>query len=360
MSHLRSRQPDPRLELDSYVGQRSATFRFDIVDAVTGYRRRVHPLRGTAPTLSHDTKRTIKRTLTNLQLDRDDTAVFSSTSSRLEVSMFVRGESYPIGRYVPAAQSRTIRTRGTLSSVTFYDEGVIVDQELDTSFGPQLPFVVESVPSLINRLLTPLPIKFHVASSPYTSSGAWSVGTRRGQAVETLARDGDYLSPWFDHTSTMRFIRSFDPATELATFDLDAGNRVFRDRIIESDDLTTAPNRFVVVGNGAGAVGTDTEIVGVADVPASAPHSIINRGFIIPASITLQIDTSDQAGAVARNLALRNTVVEQVELLTPPDPRHDSYDVLRWRGHHWLETAWSLTLAEGQPMQHVAQRAYTP
>lgn len=360
MSHLRSRQPDPRLELDAYVGQRSATFRFDIVDSVTGYRREIHPIKNTAPTLTHDTNRTIKRTLTNMQLGKADTAVFNSITSRLEVSMITRGVSYPLGRYVPASQLRTIRSGGTLSSVTFYDEGVIVDQELDTSFGPQLPFVVEAVPSMITRLLTPLPINFYVASSPYTSSGAWSVGTRRGQIVENLALNGDYFSPWFDHTSTMRFIRSFDPSRELVTFDLDDGNRVLRDRLIESDNLTTAPNRFVVVGNGAGAVGTDTEIVGVADVPSSAPHSIINRGFIIPSSISTQVDTSDQAGAIARNLALRSNVVEQVELLTPPDPRHDSYDVLRWRGHNWLETSWSMTLAEGQPMHHVAQRAYIP
>lgn len=360
MSHLRSRQADSRLELAPYVGQRAATFRFTLVDNVTGYRREIHPIQNTAPTLSHDTRRTIKRTLTNMQLDRTDTAAFNSITSRLEVDMFIRGESYPLGRYVPSAQVRSRHTNGVTSTVNFYDEGFIVDQQLDTSFGPTLPFTVESVPSMLTRLLTPLPINFHIESSPYTSSGAWSIGTRRGQVVETLALDGDYLSPWFDHTSTMRFIRSFDPATALATFELDGVARVIRDRVIESDDLINLPNRFVIVGNGAGATTSQGEIVGVADVPSSAPHSIINRGFIVPLTETRQVDTSDQAGAIARNLALRITAVEQVELQTPPDPRHDSYDVIHWRDAHWLETSWSLTLEEGAPMQHIAQRAYAP
>lgn len=359
MSHLRSRQPDPRLELAAYVGQRAATFRFELVDIVTGYRREIHPLRNTAPTLTHDTRRTIKRTLTNMQLDKTDTVAFNTITSRLEVSMIIRGETYPMGRYVPSAQVRRLHTSGITSAVSFYDEGVIVDQQLDTSFGPTPPYAVESVPQMITRLLTPIGIDFYVESSQYTSSGSWSIGTRRGQVVETLALDGDYFSPWFDHTSTMRFIRSFDPATSLATFELDEGTRVLRERVIESDDLIEIPNRFVIVGNGAGVVGSGSSpIVGTADVPSSAPHSIQNRGFVVPSTQTLQVDSMEQASAIARNLAIRNTAIEQVELLTAPDPRHDSYDVLHWRGDHWLETSWSLTLQEGAPMQHIAQRSY--
>lgn len=361
MTHLTSRRPDPRLELAAYVGQRAATFRFDLVDAVTGYREPINPVSDSPPTLTHNSRNTVKRSITGLQLTRTDTAKFNSISSRLEPFMVVRGVEYPLGRYVPASQVRQRWTSGVTSTAGFYDEGVIVDQQLDTSFGPQAPFTTESVVSLLKRLLGPLPIDFYLEPSPYVSAGSWSIGTRRGSVVETLAEDGDYFSPWFDNASIMQFKRSFDPATELPTFDLDEPGRVLRDRILETDDLTSLPNRYIVIGNGTGVVGATGQIVvGVADVPSSAPHSILNRGFTIPFTETRQVASPEQAAAQAQALALHRTAVEQVELLTPPDPRHDSYDVLRWQGVNWLEVSWSLPMIEGGAMSHVAHRAYTP
>lgn len=357
---LTTQPPNPVLDLPAYIGQRAATFRFDLVDAVTGYREPIHPVSDSPPTLTHNTRNTVKRSITGMQLTRADTAKFNSITSRLEPFMIIRGVEYPLGRYVPASQLRQRHTSGITSTAGFYDEGIIVDQQLDTSFGPLAPSITESVVSLLNRLLSPLPIDFYLEPSPYSSAGSWSIGTRRGSVVETLAEDGDYLSPWFDHASIMQFRRSFDPATAIPTFDLDAGNRVLRDRILESDDLTNLPNRYIVIGNGTGVVGATNQIVGVADVPSSAPHSILNRGFVIPSTVTRQVSSPEQAAAQAQALALYRTAVEQVELLTPPDPRHDSYDVLRWQGVNWLEVSWSLPMAEGSNMQHVALRAYTP
>jgi hypothetical protein len=52
-------------------------------------------------------------------------------------------------------------------------------------------------------------------------------------------------------------------------------------------------------------------------------------------------------------------VFERVELSTPPDPRHDSHNVIRWQGENWLELAWSMPLVEGGEMRHVLRKAYT-
>jgi hypothetical protein len=93
-------------------------------------------------------------------------------------------------------------------------------------------------------------------------------------------------------------------------------------------------------------------------VPNSAPHSIQNRGFVIADVINIQLTTRAQANAVARNIAVTQRIVERVELTTPPDPRHDSYDVVRWDGSLWLEVSWSMTLVEGGAMRHVLQRIF--
>lgn len=346
-----------KLDLPDYVGQRSATFRFDIVDAVTGYRRALHPISDSAPTIRHNTSDTIKRRLSGLLLGVADTAVFNSISSRLEPFMLVGGEEFALGRYVPSDWPRFLSTGGTMSSASFFDEGFIVDQQITTAFGP-LGVSVEIVSFMLDRFLARYPVQFTIEPTDFSSRGSWGAGTRGGFIIEQLALDGDYFSPWFDNSSIMRFIRSFDPATVIPTFDFDVGNRVFRENITESDNLIDAPNRFIVIGNGAASIEIG-EIVGAADVPNSAPHSIANRGFVIPDVSTRQIESGPQATAIAQNLVQRQTLVEQVDLYTAPDPRHDSYDVIRWQGVNWLEIGWSLTCREGAPMQHTLRKTYT-
>lgn len=354
---LTTEEPSPKLDLADYVGQRRATFAFSIVDNVTGYRREVNPVRNTVPTLTHDTSRIIKRQIMNLFLGVSDTAAFNTITSRLELSMLLDGVSYPLGRYIPNSNIVFSSTGGDQSSSTFYDEGFIVDQEFSEGFSSLT--LGEPIQTTIRRCLENLPIEFTIEPSVFGGTLSWSAGTRRGYAVEQMAVDGDWFPPWFDHTNVMRFIRAFDPATAIPTFDLDSGNQVLRERVTRSTDLITAPNRFVVVSNGVSSIGMGSSpVYGVYDVPDSAPHSALNRGFVISKTETRQLDNSSQAQAVANNLGQQQLIYESVELYTAPDPRHDSYDVLRWDGINWLEIGWSLPLVEGGEMQHIARRAY--
>lgn len=348
----------PKLDLPSYVGQRSATFQFDIVDAITGYRRRIYPAQQPEPTLTHTTSNTIKRTLGGVYLDRDDTAAFNSISSRLEVSMFVANEVFSLGRYIPSDWIRFVATDGKTSSATFYDESFIIDQQITTSFGA-INTGGDIVSAMVQRFLARYPLPYTIEATEFSSTGSWSIGTRGGFVLEQLALDGDYFAPWVDYTSTLRFIRSFDPATKIPDFDFDVGRRVIRENIQETDNLIEAPNRFIVTGNGSTALDTDMPIIGSADVPNGAPNSIFNRGFIIPETVSRSVQSGAQATAIAENLVRRQTLFEQVELSTAPDPRHDSYDVIRWQGNNWLELSWSLPLSEGSPMKHVLRRAYS-
>jgi hypothetical protein len=346
-----------KLDLADYVGQRTSTFVFKLVDSVTGSTQEVNPSKDSVPTLTHDTSRTIKRQIMGLYFGVDDTARFNVVTSRLEVWMRLDGVLYPLGRYIPNSQVLFESTAGDRSSVTFYDEGFIVDQELSEGFGSLLSG--ERLEASLTRLLLPLPVKFTIEPSIYAATVSWSAGTRRGYVVEQLSIDGDWFSPWFDNTNIMRFVRSFDPATTIPTFDLDSGNKVIRGRVLRSSDLIKAPNRFVVVSNGVSSVGADSKpAVGTYNVPDSAPHSALNRGFVLTETITRQLTNSSQAFAVAQNIGQQQTIFETIELQTVPDPRHDGYDVLRWQGTNWLELAWSLPLIEGSQMQHVARKAY--
>jgi hypothetical protein len=155
----------------------------------------------------------------------------------------------------------------------------------------------------------------------------------------------------------MHWIRSFDPADgRLPDLDFDAHNSVLRAGIVETSDLITAPNKFIVISN----TPTDPSnpVVGVASVNPAAPHSVVNRGFEVIETQDLQMADAVQAGVVAQNLVNRQTIFERVQLATAPDPRHDSYNVIHWQESLWLELAWSMTLVEGGAMGHLLRKAY--
>lgn len=345
---------DPLLDLPPWQGQRQCTFRFDRYNATTGeFLGQIHPVR--AASLTHDTSRTIKRQL-SLDLGAADTAAVNAVSDRVKPFMvFPNGQEYPLGTYMFTDNTRQVYTAGKLGSMALNDEMFLVDQPITEGISA---FTYGSaIDTLIPDVLEGLPVQFTLESSNFWTLEAWAVGTGRGSILDALCLSGDLFSPWFGNDSKLHFIRSFDPSTKIPQFDFDEGFQVLRADIVESDNLLTAPNRFIVISNAA--TDPQVKVVGDASVPANAPHSVQNRGFEIPLVQTLQLQDIAQAQAAAQNLANRTTVYETVSLATAPDPRHDSYDVIRWQGELWLELSWSLTLTEGGQMNHLMRKAYT-
>ncbi len=343
---------DPLLDLPPWVGQRKATFRFDLSNGVSGeHLGEIHPLRPAQ--LTHDTSRTIKRQLT-LDFGVIDTALVNPLVDRVSVTMVMgNGDEWPLGRYMFTDQSKAKFTSGDLSNVVLNDEMFLVDQEITTG----LNAANLSISDAIIAVLTGLPISFVMEPSQFISNQAWGIGTHRGVILDALALAGDLFSPWFGNDGQMHFIRTFNPADKVPAFDFDSGNKVYRDGIVETSDLLTAPNRFVVISNASSS--PNSAVFAVQDVPPSAPHSIANRGFVISRTADLQISDVTQAVSVVKGLANRQTVFERVNLRTAPDPRHDSYDVIFWQGALWLELAWSMALVEGGGMNHVLRKAYS-
>lgn len=347
---------EPVLDLAPWVGQRTASFRFELFDGVNGLRKGLlHPLADQPTSLAHDTTRTIKRSLT-LNLGIADTTRVDIIRDRIDLFMIIKGVDYPLGRYMFTDSVDAQWTSGQLGSYTLTDEMFIVDQALEHSFSPVANMSVEAA---ITELLDELPqIRYLIEPSALIAAGSWAAGTSRAQAINDLCVQGGYFTPWFDNAGMMRIIQAFDPADRVNDLNLDIGNQVVRGTVANSDDLLTAPNRFIVISNGSTGDAAALPAVGVYDVPSSAPHSIQNRGFVIPDVRDMQLSTQNAAQTAARTIGLTETVFETVNLSTAPDPRHDGYDVVHWNGEHWLELAWTLTLREGAPMAHVMRKAY--
>jgi hypothetical protein len=194
--------------------------------------------------------------------------------------------------------------------------------------------------------------------SNYLISGSWQTGTDGTSVISDIATAGDWFTPWMGNDRQFHMVRAFDAEDAVPRFDFDEQQNVIRNSITRTDDLLNAPNRIIVVSNSGMAESRTDPVVGSFDIPDSAPHAISRRGFVIPEVVDMQIETRAQAQVVARNIGTHQRVVERVELSTPPDPRHDSYDVIRWNGLLWLETGWSMSLVEGGQMSHRMQRIF--
>lgn len=357
---------DPRFDLANYIGQRSSTFRFDVVNGLTGMRLgSVTPLRDTVPSLDHDTTRTIKRTLT-MAFGKSDTANLNVITDRiLPYMVFDDGVEYPLGRYMFSDVTRQRFTSGKLSDTSLVDESFIIDQAIERSFtvgatsdneddaGAGLRFGT-SVNVAMNKLLQNITIPRRFEETNVSVTGDWAFGTSRMKVLEDLAVQGGFFSPWVDNDGVLRLIVAFDPNDREVEFDFDASNAVKYESIAESDDLLTAPNRIIVVNNQASTL----PVYGTYDVPSIAPHSIFNRGFVIAEVRNMPVLSTVAANIIARNIGIRETVFERVTLTTAPDPRFDSYNVIKWDNEKWLELSWSMQLIEGGDMQHMMRRAY--
>lgn len=348
----------PSLDLAASVGQVTYTFRFSLIDAVSGdVMGDIHPIRSAA--LSHNTASTIKRSL-SFPLGKVDTAAVNPITDRIlvfaDMPAFrcpdtVSGE-WPLGRYMWSDPSRQLSTAGRTSSNMLSDEMLRIDQQLEAG----LSGTGRSVPLVIIAAMAGIDVDLEMEPSPFMSADAWGMGVGRGQVLEALSVAGDYWSPWLNNQGRLQFLRTFNPADRLPDIDLDSGYQVIRNSPLETDDTLTAPNRFIVVSNAA--IDPNQPVVGRADVPVNAPNSVVNRGFAIPAVLDLQISNSDQAQAVAEGLANRNTIYERISLDTVFDPRYDGYNVVRWQGVNWLELSRNVPLVPGEPMSHEFRKSY--
>lgn len=352
---------DPLLDLAPWVGQRQASYRFDLINRVSGiHQGEIHPIRGAS--LSHDTGRVIKRQLT-IGLGTADAALINPITDMVTVIMvFPGGQEYRLGEYVFTDASYQRFTSGQLGNLVLGDKMFIVDQQIEKAFTARRAFAAfynsdaTSISVCLTQILNDLPVQFNIEATTFSTVDSWPAGTMRGQILEALALTGDYFSPWFDNNGVLRFIRTFNPAMKIPDFDWDEGNQVIRSSISEGSNVLTAPNRFIVISNASNS--TNQPVFGSADVPVNAPHSIENRGFVIPQVTDLQALTKVQCTAIAENLVQRQTVFETTQLTTAPDPRHDSYNVIKWLGESWLELSWTMPLVEGQPMSHSLRKAY--
>ncbi len=342
----------PQLVLDDYIGIRTSTFRFRLFQGVTGEDLGEITPYVSSPTLSHNTGRTVKRTL-SLDLGVADSSAINPITDRIDVSMVIEGlGEFPLGRYMFTDDLQQVSTGGNQATVQLVDEMFMLDQPMDTAYSADHVIGDAAVLELISGYnLIP-----RIEPTSALAIAQASIGSNRTQVINSIAQQCGYFSPWMDNNHFFRMIDTFDPETVVPQFDYDTRHAVYVDSISRSTDIITAPNRFIVVDNGSSS--QDEAIVGTYDVPPSAPYSVTQRGFVIPKVISMQVPSAFQADKLAAAFGVQNSITETINFTTPPDPRHDSYDVCLLEGQLWLERSWSMQLVEGGTMAHACTRFY--
>lgn len=343
------------LDLPAWQGQRSATFRFELLESISGrIEPDVNPISDRPATLEHDATRTVKRRLSGLTFDVDDSARIDPNRHSLRVSMLLR-DVWPLGTYQFADATYQRTSRGRRLNAICVDQGIELSEPLAETFSVAAN---KNVGDALREFLDVAGVTaYFVDGTGHTAGSAltWPAGTPKTKVLSELASVGGYLEPWFTSRNVLRIKAVFDPAKVPVTFDYDDGP-IIADTITESNDLLTAPNRFQVIDNSASA----DPIVGIYDIPSTAPHSHLNKGrYVVQSEQRQGLLSVAQANDAALALGLQSAATESYEFSVLPDPRHESFDVTRYRGANWLELGWTLTLLEGAEMRLKATKVYS-
>lgn len=354
---------DQLLDLEG-IGQRSSTFRFDVLDAGLSLQGTITPDESSPPSVSHDSGRTIMRTLDGLVLPPGTWEDINVASDRIRPSMILEnGAEFALGVFLFGDVPKARATNGRTLTASLVDQTLMLDQgvERTVSVAPFTPLA-----SAIEDLLVTSPlIAWAIAGTGLTTGGSWltwPIGTSLYKILTELAQMAAFYNPYFDRDGALQFQPVPDLASTTPTVTYATGRNIFTGSIAESDDLLTAPNRYIVTDTSA----TDNPIGGVWDVPADAPNSFVNRGFYVTRVENMQ-GLVDNAAATAAAMALGQqdrSALSHVEFAGPPDPRHDANDVVRYEigdaalDGKYREFAWSMPLVEGSDMRHSLRRVY--
>lgn len=353
--------PSPVLDLDG-ISQRQSTFRFELLDAGLQSLGDVEVL---APGVSieNNINRKIKRTLNNIEFSPSDAQEINTLVNRLRVWMITQdGLQWPLGIFVFSDMSQVPLDASTsFWSGSMTDQLIILDQPTSRtySFAPG-KLIVQAIAEMLEGVIpewTTAPVGTQISGA---ESMTWPPGTTRLDIINDLCAAAGLYSLFFDNAGIARAIQVPDLEGDdpnLIYGGLPGQQKVYRDSIVLTDDLLSAPNRYVVVNNGM----TNSPVIGFWDIPSTAPNSKENRGFVV-AQVTDKQGIESNAAAEEAAKAIGQADYNTYSWATfdaAPDPRHDTFDIVGWDGIRYREQSWTLECVEGGNHRHELRRIYT-
>jgi hypothetical protein len=350
------------LNLDG-VHQRLDRFRFELCSPTHEPIGELHPDRsGTVPTIENDTGNTVSRRLRGLRLLPDEADDVNVLRDRLRVYMVLQnGAEFLLGTFMWGDDSIARRSWGDEHHQELVDYSYVLNQQtlqaLGWETGANLAMVLMFLALRVGfRMEDIAPFRTALMVTNLAEPRAWQPNATWYQIMSDLTVMVGYAPPWFDRSGRLHLDEPPNPLLDPPTIPAyEAGTRVIANSIVPSNSLLSAANDFAVFDSGG------LGLLGRYQIPASAPHSIVNRaGFRVGLAESVQ-GMADQAQAdrSARNLALTKGVAfEWLTFSSTLDPRHDTWDVVTAFGRNWLETSQDMELRSGGTHKHVMKRPF--
>lgn len=344
--------------LDLEVMQRTGTFRFDVLDQNLNDAGELDVSAASTPTIDNDTDRDIKRTLSGLVLSAATANAINPQRDRVRVSYVLSsGVRRSMGVFVFTDNSRQRNSWGSVPAPQMSDLGVALKQPAAETFSVAPgTFYVDAIAAALLVVGVEAVIEPSDSRTSGTTAQGWPAGTDWLEILNALASSAGFASPYFDNAGVLRFRSLPDVAVTDLSYTLGPTSRVIDGSIVESDSSLDAPNRYLAIDT----TNTDAPVVGIFDVPDSAPHSAVNIGYVRTQRIDAQgAGTPEQCEAIAVARYRADRQYEWITFASPPDPRHDTYQTVRFDGVVFRETGWKLPCSEGAAMEHELRRTYT-
>jgi hypothetical protein len=329
------------LDLATGIGQVQTTTLFQVLDQDLNVKGEVKSL--TPCSITASTGAQIKRQLSGFTLNEEDLNAVNMFTDRIKVSVILEdGTEWPQGVYVFTDSAKKVGTYMTTLSTSLMDQDYILSQ------GTEFPYGVNPGGSIVQA------IEFILDESNIWTRDVpgdasvrvgdplnWPPGTARAAMLKVLCDLAGWLPPYFDNNGVC-IIR---PPTDINNTEPDHyydTERVAYNTLTENENLLQAANTYIVISTGP----SKGEISARAEVDASLPFSVPNRGFVIPSVHRTQgLTSTRQAQEMADALAQAgSTGFKNVFFTGPPDPRHDLFQTVEFNGDVYNEVEWTLPL----------------
>lgn len=327
------------------------------------------------PSIANDTTRSIRRNVQSItvlprpMVDLDPRHIYAEDVLPLSdrVSpwwVFGNGLRYQQGVFVWGDDSQELWSSGDPRTGMLTDLCTNLDQPLPGSVGYQAgTFVNDAIADLLS--LDPageVGIAMEGGISTTDAVIGVPIGFAAGRdttltALDALCKIAGFLPPYYDNQGMLICREAPNLATATPDVQYGAGlGGVIPGTAVKSNDLLTAPNRYIVVAGNPQA-----ELVGIFDVPDSAPNSFANTGQLRAKSTTVQGLTS-QAQADQTAAALYATDISSYTWLAftsaRVNPLHDTWNVVSFDGVNYREVSWAIECKPGGRMSHQLRGAY--
>jgi hypothetical protein len=354
------------ITLDGYSG-RAEGVRFDLVSPGLAKIGELAPSEESTVTIENNINRAVKRSLTGLHLSPADAAQVDPFRDRVRPMWLIHNpesgqtDEYPMGVFGYANLSR-LRLRyhldsGTEATGNMGDMLMAFDQALDRSLTWQAGTLIADILARLAADAGVYVTSIEATDKRLGSPIAYVAGRdTRLKVLNEVAGLAGFASPWFDNAGVLVARTIPEVGGAPPDFDYDSPPRIYEGTTVISDDTLDAPNFYVVVDTAA----VDAPITGSYAVPASAPHSISNRGYPVVRLIEVQgLQSTAAARDLARASALQDrSAFQWAEVQSVVNPLHDTFNVVQFDRELWREQAWRVACAPGGPQMHSWRRTY--